>query len=207
MTPPVRGVGWDRWAKPLDSFFYLPCPFRSSSIAKHWFLLHNFLLFLLLPTHLKLPPPIPFSPTLYPSCTTYLFCSTYPSCTTCLFCPTYPSCPTYPFCPTYPSCTTYPFCPTYPSCTTYPFCPTYPSCPMYPFRPTYPFCPTYPFRPTYPSFTTYPSWPTYPFNCVLSQAPPLPLVLLHGSTNNSDEDLKKEQLQNLPTLRSGKLKD
>ena len=109
MTPPVRGVGWDRWAKPLDSFFYLPRPFRSSSIAKHWFLLHNFLLFLLLPTHLKLPPPIPFSPTLYPSCTTYLFCSTYPSCTTCLFCPTYPSCPTYPFRPTYPSCPMYPF--------------------------------------------------------------------------------------------------
>ena len=60
MTPPVRGVGWDRWAKPLDSFFYLPRPFRSWSIAKHWFLVHNFLLFLLLPTHLKLPPPIQF---------------------------------------------------------------------------------------------------------------------------------------------------
>ena len=158
MTPPVRGVGWDRWAKPLDSFFYLPRPFRSWSIAKHWFLLHNFLLFLLLPTHLKLPPPIPFSPTLYPSCTTYLFCSTYPSCTTCLFFPTYPSCPTFPFCPTYPSCTTYPFRP------------TYPSCPMYPFRPTYPSCTTY------PSCPTYPSWPTYPFNCVLSQAPPPSLL-------------------------------
>ena len=117
MTPPVKGVGWDRWAKPLDSFFYLPCPFRSWSIAKHWFLLHNFLLSLLLPTHLKLPPPIPFSPTLYPSCTMYPFYPTYPSCTT------YPSCPTCLFCPTYPSCTTYPSCPTYPSCTTYLYCP------------------------------------------------------------------------------------
>ena len=76
MTPPVRGVGWDRWAKPLNSF-YLPRPFRSSSIAKDWFLLHNFLLFLLLPSHLKLPPPIPFSPTLYPSCTMYPSCPTY----------------------------------------------------------------------------------------------------------------------------------
>ena len=52
----MRGVGWDWWAKPLNSFFfYLYRPFRSSSIAKHWFLLHNFLLFLLFPTHLKLP--------------------------------------------------------------------------------------------------------------------------------------------------------
>ena len=146
MTPPVRGVGWDRWAKPLDSFFYLPRPFRSSSIAKHWFLLHNFLLFLLLPTHLKLLPTIPFSPTLYPSCTTYLFCSTYPSCTTCLFCPTYPSCPTYPFRPTYPSCPMYPFLCTPPSLRTppalrTPLGPHTPSIVYYPKPPPPPSCP------------------------------------------------------------------
>ena len=123
MTPPVRGWGGKGGLNLLTLFFQLPRPFRSSSIAKHRFLLHNFLLFLLLPTHLKLPPPIPFSPTLYPSCTMYLFCPmqpsfpTYPSCTTYLSYPTYPSCTTYLFCPALL------FCPTYSSCTTYLFCP------------------------------------------------------------------------------------